>query len=180
MGTSITIASILSSNTQRMKGIQTHLKNGKVEVSINGQNMKVSDVTGAFQASVDAQAAVSSAYGKYKIALAAREATEEQRRLVDDGLKNYVFSRFGADSEAAHDFGYAPKKVTPPDVETKAKAARKGLATREARGTMGKKERLKIKGVLPEDAVATTATAAPVVTSAAPASAAVLVAPAGK
>ncbi len=180
MGTSTNINTVISFATQRLKGIETHIKNGKVEVSINGQTMKVSEVGAVFQASLDAQTAVTSARGKYKVALTTRAAAETQRRLVDEGMKNYVIGRFGADSEAAHDFGYSLRKVTKPDAETKANAVKLGQATREARGTMGKKERLKIKGVLPSDAVATAATAAPVVTSAAPASAAVVAQPAGK
>jgi hypothetical protein len=177
MGTSITIASIISSNTQRLKGISTHLKNGKVEVSINGQNMKVSEISGVYQGSLDAQAAVTSTHGKYKIALAARETAETQRRLVDEGMKSYVLSHFGADSEAAHDFGYSLRKVTKPDAATKATAVERGKATRVARGTLGKKERLKIKGVLPSDAVAATAASTATAT---PASAAVVVSAAGK
>ena len=48
----------------------------------------------------------------------------------------------------AHDFGYSARKVASTSAATKANAVLLNLATRKARGTMGKKEKLKIKGTL--------------------------------
>jgi hypothetical protein len=44
------------------------------------------------------------------------------------------------------DFGLAPRKSNAKTVQTKATAVAKNLATRKARGTMGKKQKASIKG----------------------------------
>ena len=76
------------------------------------------------------------------------------RLSADAALQPYVMQRFGADSTEAHDFGYAPRKVTEKTVLSKAKAALLNTATREARGTTSKKAKRQIKGSLSPEAAA--------------------------
>ncbi len=149
MGKKISIATVVRTTTQRLTAIKHHIEDGGTAVFIDGQPLTVDTIAAAFQGSVDAQAAVTSAKGRYKVLLNERAAADDLRRRYDEGMKMYVLSRFGANSEAAHDFGYAPRKIGEADVATKAQAVLLSKATREARGTMGKKQRLKIKGTLP-------------------------------
>ena len=85
-----------------------------------------------------------------------------------------LLQRFGANSAVAHDFGYAARKAGHVDAETRAAAVKLNRATRDARGTMGKRERLKIKGTLtptdsaPPAASAVSSPVAPVAVPAAP------------
>jgi hypothetical protein len=87
-------------------------------------------------------------HGEYKAAVAKRRAADAQRRTFDDALKSWVLNRFGANSNVAHDFGYTARKVGDPGTQAKADAVKLAKATREARGTIGKKKKLKIKGSL--------------------------------
>jgi hypothetical protein len=47
------------------------------------------------------------------------------------------------------DFGFSPKKTVVKTVATKAEAATKAVATRQARHTMGSQEKKAVHGVLP-------------------------------
>jgi hypothetical protein len=60
-----------------------------------------------------------------------------------------VVNQFGATSKEAHEFGYLPARVPVRSVETKLQAVLQSKATREARHTMGSRQRKEIKGVLP-------------------------------
>ncbi len=71
---------------------------------------------------------------------------------MDSALKPWVIGQFGPNSQEAIDFGFPPKKTATLSVEEKVQAVAQAKATREARGTMGKKARLKIKGVVPSPA----------------------------
>jgi hypothetical protein len=93
-----------------------------------------------------------------------RHAVTEYRATIastHDTLARFLVrlvSDIGETSPDLGAYGIAPKKArTKPSVETRAEAARKAVATREARHTMGKKERLT---VVADDAPA--ATPAPV------------------
>jgi hypothetical protein len=164
-----TNASIIALATMRLAGMKKYLTNNKTEIPVAGQILKPSDVTGVFQNSLDTRAAVTTKKAELKAARAERDKAEAARIDTDDALKGYVLNRFGVDSTEAHTFGYAPKKVAVVDVDTKQQAIVRGKATREARHTMGPKEKAKIKGTM----VVLTASAdptneAPVATTAAP------------
>ena len=94
------------------------------------------------------RAAVVTARAEYKATLAKRDAAEVRRRVVSAALRQWVLNRFGATSAEVHDFGYAPRKPSEPTAETKARAVRLNEATRRARGTIGRKKKLAIKGTL--------------------------------
>ena len=87
------------------------------------------------------------------------------RLATDKGLKAWVVSQFGADSQEAKEFGFLPAKSTPKSAATKAQAVAKSLATRQARHTMGRKQKKGIKGTVVAPAApavpATTVTVAP-------------------
>jgi hypothetical protein len=67
-------------------------------------------------------------------------------RTLRKGVRGIVLARFGVAAPAILKFGFTLPKVTPKTAETKAIAAQKGKATREARGTTGSTEKKKIKG----------------------------------
>jgi hypothetical protein len=80
-------------------------------------------------------------------------------------LRNLVANTYGSSSEAYDDFGFTAPRKGKPSAKTKAAAVDQVLATREARHTMGKKQRLAIRGVVtPQDGAA--AATAPSSTSA--------------
>jgi len=73
-----------------------------------------------------------------------------------------VRGSFGNQPDVLADFGLEPEKTaTPLTVEQKAAAQGKAKATREARGTVGKKAKLKITGNVTGVLVTPVTTAAP-------------------
>lgn len=145
---------VVSNNNQRITAVQKHITAAKPEIPVAGKLVKPAAFVAVFQKSLDAHAAVLAKRAEYKAAVAERRAADAERRLYDDALKSWVLQRFGADSHVTHEFGYAARKLGEPNTETKAQAVKLAKATRVARGTVGKKEKLKIKGSLePHDHV---------------------------
>jgi hypothetical protein len=112
--------------------------------------------------SLDTRAAVTAGHAAYQGAIKQRDAAEVDRLAADESLKSWVLARFGAGSAEASEFGFAPRKKAEVSAETRAAAVAQNKATRAARLTISKKEKLKIKGVVPT----ATAPAAPAVTAA--------------
>ncbi len=92
----------------------------------------------------------------------ARWHTDHAERRDRDGLltdlKTLVKSQLGSSEGVLGDFGFSNPKRQTPDEATKAAAVVKRAATRDARHTMGKRQKAGIKGTVP-------ATTAPVATS---------------
>jgi hypothetical protein len=81
-------------------------------------------------------------------AIAKYAAHDEELNLVLSELRVQVFGLFGRDSPKVKSFSFAPPKKRVRTPEQNALAAEKGRATRVARGTKGRKARLKIKGTV--------------------------------
>jgi hypothetical protein len=143
----------VSACTQRVAAIGKYLA-AKDVVFVNGEEVEASDLGQVFQDALDTRDAVVKAMGAYKAALATRAAAEARRLIADAALQPYVTQRFGAGSAEANAFGYTPRKVGEKTVATKARALLLNKATREARGTVGKKEKRRIKGSLSAEEVA--------------------------
>ncbi len=150
----ISSSAVVSACSQRVSAIKKHL-GAKDVIFVDGEQVKASDLAQVFQDALDTRAAAVTAKGGYVSALAARDVTEAKRLNADAALQPYVLQRFGATSTEAHDFGFTPRKVTDKTAVSKAKAVALSKATREARGTMGKKAKQGIKGTLsPETSAA--------------------------
>lgn len=94
-----------------------------------------------------AEAAVDEARRNYK------EVDQQTQRIVAD-LQNVVMAAFGSTSPQLADFGFPVRKVYVPTDAQKVAAVARRRATRKARGTMGPKAKLAIKGA--EEAIAPT------------------------
>ncbi len=158
MSTSQNNNAIVTIISKRVGAVQKYLKADKVEIPVQGNLLKPAALLKLYQSSLDARAAVAAGHATYQGALKARDEAEATRLAADESLKAWVLARFGAGSTEASGFGFVPRKQ--PAVsgrETRAAAVVQNKATREARGTVGKKAKLKIKGVVPTS----TAPAAP-------------------
>src|ERR1700722_8530352 len=129
--------------TTRLAGLKAYVKSNKAEIAINGVSHKLPDVIAIYQGAIDSRAAVETKKAEIQEAMATRADAEAQRRAADRALKPWVINQFGATSQQAIDFGFPPNKTPVRTVESKKQAVELALATREARGTMGKKEKLK-------------------------------------
>jgi hypothetical protein len=164
-------AVIVKTLTARINAIDTYLKNANVEIPIDGALVAPAALTATYQASLAARTEVANAYAAYKGALAKRKVAETARLATDEGLKGWVLNRFGDGSTEATAFEFEARKKPVVSAETRAHAVAQNKATREARGTKGKKQKLKIKGVVPTDAAPADAAAPTPPANAAPAAA---------
>jgi len=82
----------------------------------------------------------------------------------------FVKATFSKSPDVLVDFGLAPKQAaTPLTVEQKAARVAKGKATRQARGTMGKKKKLAVHGDVTGVVVTPVTASAPVAATVSPA-----------
>jgi hypothetical protein len=142
---------IAAMSTQRVQALEANVS-ANTPIPIDGTPYKASEVIAIFQASLDTRATLLALRAQTRAALLTHRAAEERRAAIEDGLKAWVSGRFGANSKEAHEFGYAPRKASEKTVETKYHAAELAKKTREARHTMGKRQKRDIKGALEEPA----------------------------
>jgi hypothetical protein len=158
-------SAVVTTINNRITAIQKYLVTEKAEIPVNGALLKPAGVIKVYQKSLKARADVVAGQAAHKGALTARAAAEADRLAADENLKAWVLGRFGAGSVEASEFGFAPRKAPTVSAATRAHAVLQNKATRAARGTMGKKEKLDIKGVIPTStapaAPATPSTTAP-------------------
>jgi hypothetical protein len=148
---------------QVLVGIKKDLGN-VASIPIGGSTYTMVALEQLIQSRIDAVNRVITAKAQWTEATAAFKALDPQVSKVVRGLRDYVINAFGETSPVLADFGFeAPKKGTLTPEENVARAE-KAAATRKARGTLGKKQKAKIKG-----AVVTTAPSAGVVAAPAPA-----------
>ncbi len=152
-------AKIVSTCNQRVTAL-TKLVKPKTEISINGQPIKLADLIAIYQAAIDTRSALVTSRAALDKDLEARDSAEATRRATDQGLKAWITTQFGAGSPEAQELGFTSTNPRAKTAETKFVAVQKMLATREARGTKGKRQREKIKGTI----VAPAAPAVPAVT----------------
>ena len=126
-------------------GTKQHLPNATI--TIGGTAYPVSTLIGQFQSLIDAMAKQDAAKAAAKDALTALHDVKLQVDPLVQAYKEMLVVMFAGVSQTLAGFGLAPRKVRAPlTVEQKAAAHAKAMATREARGTKGRKERLSIKG----------------------------------
>jgi hypothetical protein len=157
-------------------GAQQHLS-AKQSITLDGVATTVGAVLTQLQSFVTNRANVVSAQAAAKAAVATERAQAPALNVVIDAFEAFVRLTFGPTGTELPDFGLTPhKEPAPLTTEQKAVAAAKRKATREARGTMGSKQRKSVKGnvtasivvtpLTPEAAPAPVATPAPSATPA--------------
>jgi hypothetical protein len=100
--------------------------------------------------------------------LAAVEADRDERaksQTLVGALKQSLLVFFAGQSDTLADFGLTARKTPVVSPETRVAAAVKAKATREARHTLGPKQKAKIKGTVPTTAPATDPPATPPVSA---------------
>lgn len=130
---------------QVIVGITKDLQNVPT-LLIAGQAFTPQSLVGLVQSRIDSANAVVIARAQYLEAVKAYKALNTKLNPVIRGLRQYVYNAFGETSPKLADFGFTPPKRATQTAEQKAEAAKKRAATRKARNTMGKKQRLKVTG----------------------------------
>jgi hypothetical protein len=156
---------IVNMITKRVNSVQKYLKTERAEIPVQGRLLNSAALLKLYQGSLNTRAAVTAGRAAYQGAIKERDAAEANRLAADESLKGWVLARFGAGSAEASEFGFAPRKQPDVSAATRAAAVLQNKATRVARLTMPRKEKLKIKGVVPTStapaAPATISTSAP-------------------
>ena len=126
-------------------GMQKHFPNG--QLTFGNAVHTTESIVEAIQGLVDAYSAVNAANATAKDALAARRAKQTNVEPVIRDLVVFLRATFRDATSQLGDFGLqAPKARTPISTDTRVVARAKAKATRIARGTTSKKQKLAVHG----------------------------------
>jgi hypothetical protein len=138
-----TKAQALAAVQALIAGTQKHFPNGSF--TLGNTPYTTASLVQLLQSLADAMTAVNTAQVAAKHALTTEQGALAQVDPVIQIYERYLQATFANTLPILDDFGLAPPKVPgPKTTEVKAAAAAKGKATREARGTTGKKEKLAV------------------------------------
>ncbi len=137
-------------------------------MTLAGHSYAAADLVKLFQSRIDLVDAAAAAHAKWLDAVKADRDQIAQTAVVVRAFKDLLRSMFPTQTETLADFGLTPRKVTKKSVDTKAQAVAQSKATRQARGTKGKVQKLEITNpvkvtqvVTPVGSTAPAATPAP-------------------
>jgi hypothetical protein len=123
---------------------------------IAGKVYTIAEIVQILQARIDGTNAASAAKATYQNLVQADRRELAQTKLFVAGLRQAVYIMFSLAVDTLADFGINPHKTRKaPAVGAKVKAVAQAEATRAARHTLGKTQKAKIKGVVPETTPAT-------------------------
>jgi hypothetical protein len=133
-------------------------------LTFGGVTWNVQDFVALIQKDIDDVKAIAPAKASYALVVQMERNTRAKLTTPLRSFKNFVIGTFGDTQDAVAvlaDFGLTPRKSRKATSKVKAGAADKSKATREARGTMSKKAKAKIKGTVPATAPASGGSPAP-------------------
>jgi hypothetical protein len=117
---------------------------------LDGKPVSKDALVGFLQQYVDAAQASTDAHTAWIQAVAKERHTIKVVSAPHHAaLQHYIAARFGTNSDEYLAFGFAPPKPRVKSPEAKVVGAAKMRATRKARHTMGRKQRLAITGAVP-------------------------------
>jgi hypothetical protein len=128
-------------------GTQKHFPNGSF--TLGNATYTTASLVQALQGLADALTAVNAAHAGVKDSVAALGATQAKVAPLLRDYTSFLRATFSTATAQLGDFGLqAPKAHTPLTTEQRAAATAKLRATRAARGTTSKKQKLAIKGTV--------------------------------
>jgi hypothetical protein len=140
---------------QVIVGIKKDLQNVST-LPLGGSTYTMLALEQLIQSRIDAINDVAMAKAQWLAKVAVVNELSPQVTRVVRGLRQYVVNAFGESSPVLADFGFKPAKQATLTPEQNVAKAQKAEATRKARGTMGKRQKAKIKGTVATTAPATT------------------------
>ena len=159
-------AKVIAAFQALIDGINTELTDLKSLV-INKQPVTKAQLLAAFQGRLTAAQNTKAARLAYHAAVATEAQVAEQVAPERAGVKLYLVQRYGKTSPELQTFGFTPAKVPQKTAASKASAATKAKATRQALGTMGKKQKKAALAILAASAPPAAQPAVPTASSAA-------------
>jgi hypothetical protein len=128
-----------------LRGIDKRFK-GMRSLVLMGRNLTIDEIAQAFQEELDTMKAIGEAKAKHATAVLAHRNVTKRNRPLHRALEGYIRAAYGETLATLTDFGYGLLKVGRKSPGTKVEAAAKAKATREARHTMGKSQKKKVRG----------------------------------
>ncbi len=126
-------------------GLQANYQPDDVFVLVTG-NKTTSELVAGFQQFVQAAESTKASYQAYRADVQAERQIEAQVDPDRAAVRSVLEARYGKSGTQLLQYGFAPQKIPQRTALSKAAAAVKVAATRDARGTKGSKEKLKVKG----------------------------------
>jgi hypothetical protein len=133
-----------------MAGLQKHF--ASANLTLAGTSFTPSALQAFLQADVDANDASTLAREKWLTTVQSARETDAKTNPVVRAIESQVKAVYGEAQNAGDilaEFGFSPRKRVVMTADTKAAAAAKVRATRAKRGTMGKRQKAKVKGTPP-------------------------------
>jgi hypothetical protein len=127
-----------------VEGLTKHA-NEIPQLLIAGTTMKFADITAKVQARIAIAQAVATTHAPWQAAVKADTDAIPEYREFFTALRQALLSAYAGKVDALADFGLTARKTPVVTPAKRAAAALKAKATREARGTMGKKQKAQIK-----------------------------------
>jgi hypothetical protein len=147
----VSIEKLVIHDTNLRAGLAKNHKKGDKFV-VGGKEITIGDLCSLLDGRVQAAQDLDVKRREHSAAVETYRATVAESKSVVSGVRTQLISQLGATAPALSDYGIPPRKTRQvPSVEERAKSVAKSRATREARHTMGPKERLDIKGTVPAD-----------------------------
>jgi hypothetical protein len=137
---------VLDQDLKLIAGVQKRL--AKQSFIVSDKSCTAQDVIDVFQGRANATQAVFTARAALATARKAERDTRTATAAFASGFRCLLRGMYQDPSTLA-DFGLSPRKSTKKTLDTKVAAVEKTKATRKARGTMGIKQKKKIKGMVP-------------------------------
>jgi len=166
----------------RLRALEAGIKANFTDVQnviVGGTTYTVPQLEAQIETFLAAQTLTVTTSNAFHAAVAAEKASNVAATAFRSQVEAYAISRYGKTSALLSQLGFTPAKAKKTTAAIKAVAVLKVKATRKARNTMGKKQKLVIKGTVdPSIAASLAGTAAPVAEPAGGPSTAMVVAPA--
>jgi hypothetical protein len=146
--------------TSAVAGIQKYFST-TASLVLAGTTYTPAQIIALLQAFATALQALIALHAELSSGVLSVRGQQKQINKILLALQTYVDNLFGGDPSKLADFGFKPKKVGVVSTSTRAEAVAKAKATREARHTMGKKQKAAITGESPAPAPTAAPPAAP-------------------
>jgi hypothetical protein len=126
-----------------VSGILANFDSGS-PLSIGGGSYTIADLVARLQERIGAAEKTKASKNQWHTDVQSERQVDAALRPLLRKVQKFVEGRYGEDSAKLAEFGFTPRKPRKVSAKTKANAAVKAGATRKARNTVGKKQRLAI------------------------------------
>ena len=138
----------ITADQKMIVGTQKHVAS-LPSLPVGSQTLAPTDIVKVYQDRVTAAQASETAHAAFTAAVKADRDKRAQTASLTAAYKRIVLGMFAESPDTLADFGLVPLKKGTRTVATKAGAIAKNKATREARHTMGSKQKAAIHGTVP-------------------------------